>query len=496
MSFLRKNIPYKFKDPSLLDERSFVGGKWVQSSSSATYAVYDPEDNREIGQVADLSRQDVAKSIEVAHEAFKTYRKMPHRERRWLIRKWADLIKENKEDIAAICTLELGKPFTESLVSVKYATDFLDWFEGEIERTYGETIPAARGDNRIITVRQPQGVVAAITPWNSPIAMVTRKVGAAIAAGNTVVCKPAPETPFCAIALAKLFERAGFPPGVLNIVTCSSANAASFGEEMCENKLIRHLSFTGSTQIGKLLNAACAKNMKKTSMELGGNAPFIVFEDAKLEAAVNGLIVSKFRSSGQTCVCANRIFVHESLISAFAARLESRLKEVFTLGSVWDPKTNFGPLYCTKAVEKVARHVDEAVAHGAKIVVGGHVDESLGPNFFVPTVLTGSTQDMLFTKEETFGPFAALIPFKTEEEVVEIANSTESGLAGYFYTEDISRMFRVAEALEVGMVGCRVGLVSACEQPFGGIKDSGIGREGSKLALDDYLDVKSITIGV
>jgi succinate-semialdehyde dehydrogenase/glutarate-semialdehyde dehydrogenase len=248
----------------------------------------DPEDNREIGQVADLSRQDVAKSIEVAHEAFRTYRKMPHRERRWLIRKWADLIKENKEDIAAICTLELGKPFTESLVSVKYATDFLDWFEGEIERTYGETIPAARGDNRIITVRQPQGVVAAITPWNSPIAMVTRKVGAAIAAGNTVVCKPAPETPFCAIALAKLFERAGFPPGVLNIVTCSSANAASFGEEMCENKLIRHLSFTGSTQVGKLLNAACAKNMKKTSMELGGNAPFIVFEDAKLEAAVNG----------------------------------------------------------------------------------------------------------------------------------------------------------------------------------------------------------------
>jgi succinate-semialdehyde dehydrogenase/glutarate-semialdehyde dehydrogenase len=283
----------------------------VKAASSATYAVYgerhtihlinpqsnhyiDPEDNSVIGQVAELSRVEVAKTIEVAHEAFKSYRKMPHRERRWLMRKWSDLIKENKEDIAAICTLELGKPFTESLVSVKYATDFLDWFEGEIERTYGDTIPAARGDNRIITIRQPQGVVAAITPWNSPIAMVTRKVGAAIAAGNTVVCKPAPETPFCAIALAKLFERAGFPPGVLNIVTCSAANAPAFGDEMCNNRLVRHLSFTGSTQVGKILNAACAKNIKKTSMELGGNAPFIVFEDAKLNNAVDGDSSHKF----------------------------------------------------------------------------------------------------------------------------------------------------------------------------------------------------------
>jgi succinate-semialdehyde dehydrogenase/glutarate-semialdehyde dehydrogenase len=301
-------IPSKFKDISLLDNRSFIGGEWVQASSSATFTLYgesalylskcprftipncflDPEDNRQIGEIADLGQEDVKKAIQTAHDAFKTYRNMPPRERRWLIRKWADLIKANADDLAAICTLELGKPYKESHVTVKYGTDFLDWFEGEIERTYGETIPAARGNNRIITIRQPQGVVTAITPWNSPIAMVTRKVGAAIAAGNTVVCKPAPETPLCAIALAKLFERAGFPPGVLNIVTSSAANAASIGEEMCENRLVKHLSFTGSTQVGKLLNAACAKSIKKTSMELGGNAPFIVFEDANLEDAVDG----------------------------------------------------------------------------------------------------------------------------------------------------------------------------------------------------------------
>lgn len=265
----------------------------IQSDLPFLIPALDPEDNKEIGQIADLGRDDVEKSIQVAHEAFKTYRKMPHRERRWLIRKWSDLIKENKDDLAAICTLELGKPYNESHVTVKYGTDFLDWFEGEIERTYGETIPAAKGDSRIITIRQPQGVVAAITPWNSPIAMVTRKVGAAIAAGNTVVCKPAPETPLCAIALAKLFERAGFPPGVLNIVTSSAINAAAIGEEVCDNRLVRHLSFTGSTQVGKLLNAACAKNMKKTSMELGGNAPFIVFEDANLQAAVDGNFTQK-----------------------------------------------------------------------------------------------------------------------------------------------------------------------------------------------------------
>ena len=288
MSFFAKTVPYTFKDPSLLDDKAFVGGHWVSASNGATFPVFDPEDNEVAFNIANCSREDARKAIEVAQATFHTYKKVPHRERRWLMRKWADLLKANKEDLAAICTLELGKPYTESFVTVKYATDFLDWFEGEIERTYGETIPAARGDNRVFTIREPQGVVAAVTPWNSPIAMVTRKIGAAIATGNTVVLKPAPETPMCAIAVAKLFERAGYPKGVLNIVPCDAKYTPEIGDEFCENKFVKHLSFTGSTAVGKLLNAACAKNLKKTSMELGENAPFIVFEDANLEKAVNG----------------------------------------------------------------------------------------------------------------------------------------------------------------------------------------------------------------
>lgn len=462
--------------------------------------------------VANLSRDDARDAIEAAQAAFKTYKKVPHRERRWLMRKWADLLKANKEDLAAICTLELGKPYIESFVTVKYATDFLDWFEGETERTYGETIPAARGDNRIFTIREPQGVVAAITPWNSPIAMVMRKIGAAIATGNTVVLKPAPETPLCARAVAKLFERAGYPPGVLNVVTSDIKHTPEIGDEFCFNNAVRHLSFTGSTAVGKMLNSECAKSLKKTSMELGGNGPFIVFEDANLEKAVNGewdhilrgpktnttagLISSKFRSSGQTCVCANRILIHRSIMNAFAERLKVRLEETFKHGSVWDTKVSFGPLYGPKAIEKVERHVKDATSKGAKVFLGGHINQVLGPNFYVPTILTDTTTEMLFFKGDTFGPVAPLTPFDTEEEAIRIANDTNAGLAAYFYTEDISRLWRVSEALQAGMVGCRVGLVSACEQPFGGMKESGIGREGSRFALDEYVNIKSITLGV
>ncbi|KIX04820.1 uncharacterized protein Z518_05691 [Rhinocladiella mackenziei CBS 650.93] len=496
-AILLKKIPYKFKDESLLDTRAYIGGKWVPASSGATFPVYDPEDDSVAFHVANLSVDEVRRAIDTAQDAFKIYKQITHRKRRELLRKWTDLVKANRDDLSAICTLELGKPITESYVTVDYGISFLEWFEGEIERLYGETIPAARANNRIITIREPQGVVAAITPWNSPVAMILRKVGAAIAGGNTVVLKPAPETPMCAIAIAKLFERVGYPEGTLNIVLGDAAASARIGAEMCSNKLVRHLSFTGSTAVGKHLNTECARTMKKTSMELGGNAPFIVFEDANIQKAVNGLISSKFRSSGQTCVCANRIFVHRSIVEEFARVLQTTLAQVFTYGSVWDPKVNFGPLYSSKGVEKVKRHVEDAVSKGAKVVEGGYIKDSLGPNFYVPTILVNaSPHTMTFGAEETFGPVAPLTPFNSEEEVIQLANTEESGLASYFYTENISRLWRVSEALETGMVGVQVGLVSACEQPFGGIKESGIGREGSRFGVEDYVNIKSITVGI
>ncbi|KAH8812436.1 Aldehyde/histidinol dehydrogenase [Xylogone sp. PMI_703] len=497
-SILKKSIPYQFKDLSLLDTRAFIGGQWVNAKSGKTFALLDPEDDVEICQIADLDGSDTRLAIESAQEAFETYKKTPHRQRRWLIRRWADLIKANNEDLAAICTLELGKPYTESLVTVQYGIDFLDWFEGAIERTFGETIPAARGNNRVFTIRQPQGVVAAITPWNSPVAMVTRKVGAAIAAGNTVVCKPAPETPLCAIALAKLFERAGGPPGVFNVVTTSRELTPGVGDELCHNELVKHLSFTGSTPVGKYLNTECAKTIKKTSLELGGNAPFIIFEDADIEEAVKGLITSKFRSSGQTCVCANRVLVHSSILDQVAESLNRNLEKTFTYGSVWDKKVNFGPLYDGPGIRKVENHLQDALKLGAKLYSGGKgAAKHKGPNFFPPTIVIGSKgSNMKFLKEETFGPVAFLVPFETEEEAIKLANDSNVGLAAYFYTKDISRLWRVSEALNVGMVGVRVGLVSAAEMPFGGVRESGLGREGGIAALEEYLDTKAITVGI
>ncbi|RFU31234.1 hypothetical protein B7463_g5088, partial [Scytalidium lignicola] len=495
MPILLKEIPYVFKDPSLIDNRCYVGGKWVDASNKKTFPVYDPTDDKEICQVPDMSVGDIRSSVETAHEAFQVYRKVPPRQRKFMLRRWGDLVKANREDLAALCTLELGKPFTESLATVAYGIDFLDWFESLAEHICGESIPANRSGTRIITTRESQGVVVAITPWNSPVAMITRKVAAAIAAGNTVVCKPAPETPLCAFAMAKLFDRAGFPPGVFNVVTCSPESTKAFGVEVTSHRLVKHLSFTGSTAVGKLLNAQCAAYLKKTSMELGGNAPFIVFEDADISKAVDGLISSKFRSSGQTCICANRVFVHESIIDQFIEKLRITVPQKTTTGSVWDVKVNFGPLYSQKGVEKVGRHIEDATSKGATIVLGGEIDKSMGPNYFPPTVLKGVKPEMLLCQEETFGPLAALIPFSTEEEVIRLANDVDVGLAGYFYTENIARLWRVADALEVGMVGCGVGLISACEQPFSGVKESGIGIEGSRHALEEYVNVKSITIG-
>jgi succinate-semialdehyde dehydrogenase/glutarate-semialdehyde dehydrogenase len=463
----------------------------------------DPVDNAVVAKVADLTPEEVREAISIAHESFHTWKKTPPRQRRFLIRAWSDLIKANRHDLAAICTLELAKPISESLVTVDYGVSFLDWFETQIEHLNGETIPAERSDNRIFTIRQPQGVVAAITPWNSPVAMVTRKVGAAIAAGNTVVLKPAPETPLSAIALAKLAQRAGIPNGVFNVVTTSLANTAAVGKELCENRLVRHLSFTGSTNVGKFLNGECAIRMKRVSMELGGNAPFIVFQDANLDKAVDGLITSKFRSSGQTCVCANRILVHQKIIKQFAERLQEKLGKALTAGDVWDPKTNYGPLYSGKAVDKVKRHLEDAQSRGFELLLGGIPDaqHQFGPNYITPTVLIheeniSALRDLEISREETFGPMAALIPFATEEEAIAAANNSDFGLASYFYTEDISRIWRVAEALNTGMVGVRVGLVSAAEQPFGGIMYSGIGREGGSNSLEDYTEIKSITLGL
>ncbi|KAJ6445157.1 MFS general substrate transporter [Purpureocillium lavendulum] len=410
------------------------------------------------------------------------------------------MIKKNKEDLAALCTLELGKPYTESLVSVQYAVDFLDWFEGAIERTFGDTIPAARGNTRIFTIKQPQGVVAAITPWNSPLAMITRKAGAAIAAGNSVVCKPAPETPLCALALAKLFERAGGPSGVFNVVTCGAESTIAVGEELCHNDLVKHLSFTGSTSVGKHLNIACAKSIKRISMELGGNAPFIVFADANLDEAAQGLATSKFRSSGQTCVCANRILVHASIFDDFSEILKKTIDRTFVYGSVWDRSVTFGPLYSLKGMSKAILHLEDALSKGGRLVTDGPdaTDMELGPNFLKPVIVkTGASwKSMKFMEEETFGPVAFLIGFDTEQEAIEIANQSSLGLAAYFYTQDISRLWKTAEALNVGMVGARVGLVSATEMPFGGIMESGIGREGGIEALSEFLETKSITLGI
>lgn len=486
----------KFEDPSLVDNRCFINGEWVTSSSNKTFPVFDPVDDAEVARVPDLSAYEVQNTITVANEAFHVYKKISPRQRRFMLRKWGDLVKAAKNDLAALVTIELGKPFTESIATVNYGIDFLDWFEREAESIHGDSIPANSPGTRIVTIKEPQGVVAAITPWNSPVAMITRKVGAAIAAGNTVVVKPAPETPLSALAMAKLFERAGFPKGVMNVVTCSPENTKAVGEELCNNPLVRHLSFTGSTAVGKILNEQCARHLKRTSMELGGNAPFIVFEDADVDAAVEGMISSKFRSSGQTCICANRMFIHEKIYDRFAERLKKRTPEVLKVGDgVWDMNANYGPLYARKGIEKVQRHVEYVKKAGAKVILGGELDSRNGPNYYPPTIIVNARPDMLFCREETFGPVASLIPFSTDEEVIRWANDTAVGLAGYFYTENIKRLWKSAEALEVGMVGCGVGLISACEQPFSGRKESGMGIEGSRHALDEYLHVKSITIG-
>ena len=479
------------KDPKLLRNQCYIDGQWVDADGGKTLAVTNPATGEVLGSVPNVGAAETRRAIEAANAAWPAWRSRTAKERSACLRKWANLMMANQEDLAIIMTAEQGKPLTESRGEIAYAASFIEWFAEEARRVYGDTIPGHQPDKRIVVIKQPVGVCAAITPWNFPAAMITRKVGPALAVGCTMVSKPASATPFSALALAELAERAGVPKGVFSVVTGAST---AIGGEMTSNPLVRKVTFTGSTETGKLLIAQASKTVKKVSMELGGNAPFIVFDDADLDAAADGAIASKYRNAGQTCVCANRILVQDKVYDAFAGRLAERVAK-FKVGNGMEPGVIIGPLIDEAAVKKVEEHVSDALAKGAKVAMGGK-RHALGGLFFEPTILTGVTPAMKVTKEETFGPVAPLFRFKTEEEAIRLANDTEFGLASYFYARDLGRVWRVAEALEYGMVGINTGMVSTAEAPFGGVKESGLGREGSKYGIDEYLELKYLCMSV
>lgn len=474
------------KDKSLLKSQCYIDGKWV--SGAENIDVTNPVNEMVVGTVPKLGKAEARTAIEAASRAQKPWAKKTAKERSIILRKWFNLMMENQEDLAQIMTAEQGKPLAESRGEVAYGASFIEFFAEEAKRVYGETIPVPMPNSRAIVIKQAIGVVAAITPWNFPNAMITRKAGPALAAGCSFVCKPAAETPLSALALAELAERAGIPPGVFSVIT---GKASEIGGEMTSNPIVKALTFTGSTEIGRLLMAQCAPTVKRVGLELGGNAPFIVFDDADLDAAVAGAIVSKYRNNGQTCVCANRILVQEGVYDAFAAKLAAAVGKL-KVGNGVDDGVTTGPLINAAAVKKVEEHIADAKAKGAKVVQGG---KSLGGNFFEPTIITGVTADMAVAREETFGPLAPLFSFKTEEEAVAMANATEFGLACYFYTRDIGRVWRVAEGLEYGMVGINEGIISTAEVPFGGMKESGIGREGSSHGMEEYVEMKYMLMG-
>lgn len=480
-------MPVSIADPSLLRQQCLIGGAWV---GHPAIPVEDPATGEKIALIPDLGVDETRAAIAAAHEAMPEWRARTAADRARILRRWFDLILAHQGDLAMILTREQGKPLAEAKGEIAYAASFIEWFAEEAKRIYGEVIPSHRADSRIIVIRQPVGVVAAITPWNFPAAMITRKAGPALAAGCTMVLKPATQTPLTALALAVLAERAGVPAGVFNVVTGSSR---VIGGELTSNPLIRKLSFTGSTEVGKTLMAQCAPTMKKLSMELGGNAPFLVFADADLDAAVEGAIASKYRNSGQTCVCVNRILVQRDVLEPFQQRLGAAIARL-KVGAGTDEGVTQGPLIDDNAVRKVEEHVADALAKGAQLLSGGK-RHALGRSFFEPTLLADCTADMTLAHEETFGPLAAIFPFDTEEEAVALANDSEVGLAGYFYTRDLARAWRVAEALEVGMVGINTGLISTEVAPFGGVKESGLGREGSRHGIDDYVEIKYLCMG-
>jgi succinate-semialdehyde dehydrogenase/glutarate-semialdehyde dehydrogenase len=479
------------QERTLFRQQACIDGQWVDADSGATQAVHNPADGRLLGQVPRMGAAETRRAIAAAERALPAWSALTAAARAALLRRWFELILQHQDDLARLMTLEQGKPLAEARGEIAYAASYIEWFAEEGKRAYGDVIPAHQADKRLLVIRQPVGVTAAITPWNFPAAMLTRKAGAALAAGCTMVARPASQTPFSALALMVLAEQAGIPPGVLNVLT---GEAAAMGDELCSNPTVRKLSFTGSTEVGRQLLAKCAPDIKKVTLELGGNAPFIVFDDADLEAAVQGALVAKFRNNGQTCVCANRFYVQDGLYEAFTARLTEAVRELVP-GNGLMQGVSTGPLINAAAVRKVQQHVDDALAHCAVVTTGG-TSHSLGGNFFQPTVLRDVPHQALLTREETFGPVAALIRFRTETEALACANDTAFGLAAYVYTRDVGRVFRVSEALQCGMVGVNTGLISTELAPFGGIKASGIGREGSKYGLDDYLEKKYICLCV
>lgn len=475
---------------SLIKEACFINGAWVQAERQKTITVHNPYNGEVLGQVPDCGVTETQQAIIAADTAFAAFRALSALERSELLWRWAHLVDQYKEDLARIMTLEQGKPLTEALSEMTYANGFIKWFAEEGRRVYGDIIPANKREQHILVLKQPIGIVAAITPWNFPAAMITRKIAPALAVGCPVVVKPDSSTPFSALALAALAEQAGFPKGVINVIT---GDAKQIGAEMTGNKLVRKVSFTGSTPVGRLLMQQCSPTLKKITLELGGNAPFIVFADADLDEAITGAIASKFRNTGQTCVCANRILVQDSIYAEFTKRLVHAVKQL-RMGNGLDANIQLGPLMNEHALDKVKRHVADALAKGANLVTGGK-QPALGGLFYEPTVLTEAKTNMLVAQEETFGPVAALFRFHTEEEALLLANTTEYGLASYFYTKDVARVFRVAESLECGIVGINTGIISTEVAPFGGIKQSGYGREGSKYGTDPYVEIKYLCVG-
>lgn len=478
---------------SLLKEAGFIGGKWEgKSLSGAILPVINPSTGEQLALLPDFSRAEIAAAIDSAYTAQKDWAARSAKERGAILRRWYDLIIANLDDLATILTAEMGKPLHEAKGEVLYGASYVEWYSEEAKRIYGDTVPGHQRDKRIIVIKQPVGVVGAITPWNFPSAMVCRKVAPALAVGCSVVFKPAAQTPLSALALATLAEKAGLPEGLLSVIPTS--RSADFGDEICENEKVRKLTFTGSTQVGRLLMARAAPQIMKLSMELGGNAPFIVFDDADIDAAVQGAILSKYRNAGQTCVCANRLYVQAGVYDAFARKLVAKVREL-RVGDGFEDGVEIGPLIDQKAVEKVKEHIADALAHGGTLLAGGGESER-GSNFITPTVIAGATAEMRVAREETFGPLAPIFKFDTVEDVIQLANDTEFGLASYFYATDMSRVWRVAEALEYGMVGINTGLISTEVAPFGGVKQSGFGREGSRFGADDFVELKYLCFGL
>jgi succinate-semialdehyde dehydrogenase / glutarate-semialdehyde dehydrogenase len=480
------------KDPTLFKSDALINGQWVAGNNR--FAVHDPATGQHLADVANMGPADAEAAIAAADKAWPAWRAKTAKERSTILRKWYDLLMANQDDLGRLMTAEQGKPLAEAKGEVAYGASFVEWFAEEAKRVNGETLPQFDNNRRLMVLKQPIGVCAAITPWNFPLAMITRKVAPALAAGCPVVIKPAELTPLTALAAGELALRAGIPAGVLNIITADAGNSIAVGKVICASDTVRHLSFTGSTEVGRILMAQCAPTVKKMSLELGGNAPFIVFDDADIDSAVEGAFASKYRNAGQTCVCSNRFYVQEGVYDQFVEKFAAKVRTA-KVGNGFDEGVNQGPLIEDAAVDKVERHVKDAVAKGGRVVVGGKRLPGVGSQFFEPTVVADATADMLCAREETFGPFAPVFKFKTEQEAIDAANATEFGLASYFYSRDIGRIYRVGEALEYGMVGINVGILATEHVPFGGVKQSGLGREGSHFGMDDYVEVKYLCIG-